>query len=758
MSKVEQLTFTAFRGATTSTTFHFDRTQSIILIFGENGSGKSTIADAIDFVCNQSLGSVRMRSGTKPNHIIAAEAKASDLNVKLVFDGKSWDAFLRSNKPVSIPADAPKAFVLRRADITRIMESTDSDRYKALQSFITVPKIEVAEGSLRSLYKNVANEVERETAQRVGAEETLQNYWIEEGKPQNDPFTWARSVVKEPLEQLHQQKATDEKLLAQLSEAVSSIKRLHAAQEKVHQEATNVASFEQQMQQLSQQQSNADLILTLNAVEKYLQTHPEVDRCPVCLRPEPEQPLLQTVQEQLHKLRDVQQLQQQLQQAHKAVDRAHGEEEAARQALRTAYATLLKTLRDLLPELLAITQVDLDCDDETNMVAKIEQIAKQRDVFEKRLENAHKKLNQYNALKTHLETIDRHTSESVDKHALSQRLHTWLAIIEEERKHFVQQKVDQISDTVDQLYARIHPDEALGKPSFRLKPNVKGSLTLTSSFGSADDIPPAAYYSEAHLDTLGLCVYLALAKETGNALVVLDDVLMSVDDPHLDRIVELINEEAENFGHVIITTHSRAWFDRMRMGQGMKAQLIELFGWSIDGGIKHSRSPLAVAELRAAVGASKLDRQSVASRAGILLEQLLDELTLRYSCRLPRKRTAEYTLGELVDGVDKKLRKLLRTEHVNDTDTIVSTFELSQLLDNCSQDTWIRNQVGAHFNPKAAGISDAMVRQFGERVLGLADALLCAECGQLPRQNKSGSYFQCGGGCGKTRLYPLQAP
>lgn len=67
----------------------------------------------------------------------------------------------------------------------------------------------------------------------------------------------------------------------------------------------------------------------------------------------------------------------------------------------------------------------------------------------------------------------------------------------------------------------------------------------------------SAHDSELHLDTLGLCVYLALAKQSGNALVVLDDVLMSVDDPHLDRAVDLISEEASHFGHVIITTHSR---------------------------------------------------------------------------------------------------------------------------------------------------------------------------------------------------------
>lgn len=77
---IERLEFTNFRGATKPVTFQFRPNQPIVLIFGENGSGKSTIADALDFLCNSDFGSLRLRSGTTPRtHIVAAEGKASDL-------------------------------------------------------------------------------------------------------------------------------------------------------------------------------------------------------------------------------------------------------------------------------------------------------------------------------------------------------------------------------------------------------------------------------------------------------------------------------------------------------------------------------------------------------------------------------------------------------------------------------------------------------------------------------------------------------
>ena len=55
----------------------------------------------------------------------------------------------------------------------------------------------------------------------------------------------------------------------------------------------------------------------------------------------------------------------------------------------------------------------------------------------------------------------------------------------------------------------------------------------------------------------------------------------------------------------------------MRLGQGMAAELIELYGWDLQNGIQHSKAPLAIEDLRQAVSSPRLDRQQVASRAGV---------------------------------------------------------------------------------------------------------------------------------------------
>jgi energy-coupling factor transporter ATP-binding protein EcfA2 len=757
--RIERLKFSTFRGATQPVEFVFRAENPVILIFGENGTGKSTIADALDFLCNGDFGSVRLRSGTiAKTHIVSALGRANDLEVEMRCGGKTWRAILQRGKPVTSPVGAPRAFVLRRADITRVMEATDSDRYKSLKEFITVPQIEQAENKLRAAYKAVSNEVDRAVSLKLSAEQTLERFWQAEGHPNRNYMTWARETACRSVDDMKQQIGQAHRLLQTFEDAVQAEQGLAAAASRLEQAQTEFNSTQVRFNAASQAQQEADLLDTLNAAKAYLLNHAAATACPVCGKLEPRASLLAQIENQLRQLQTLEALRQALAVCERQVRQAEGALDNQRQAYRSACSVLLSLL-PTAPSVFrkGITLPTVEAGDE-EIRDLLHKLTANRDALDGRIKQAEKVVAQHSALTTHLATIDDIAETMQDKHVLANRLKAMLAIVEEERKEFVQRTVDSISGTVSQLYRRIHPNEPLGEPTFSMKEKAIGSLSLTGKFGDNGGVPPAAYYSEAHLDTLGLCVYMALAKESRNALVVLDDVLMSIDDPHLDRVIELIDEEAPNFGHVIITTHSRAWFDRIRLGQGMNAELIELYGWNLNGGIRHSAAPLAVEELRAAVNAPRLDRQAVASRSGMLLEQLLDELTLRFNCSMPRKRPAEYTLGELSQGVDKKLRNLLRTEHLDASGTVTVTHMIYDLITSATPDSWIRNQVGAHFNPNATGISDGMVRQFGERVLALADALTCPHCKQLTRKNKSGSYWECGNGCGKIRLYPLMAP
>jgi hypothetical protein len=282
-----------------------------------------------------------------------------------------------------------------------------------------------------------------------------------------------------------------------------------------------------------------------------------------------------------------------------------------------------------------------------------------------------------------------------------------------------------------------------------------------SQFESASEVPPQAYYSEAHLDTLGICVFIALAERDQEAgtLLVLDDVLTSADQAHIDRFIDMVHEELSI--PLLITTHYRPWRDRYRYlsAPAGKVQLIDLLPWSQQRGIRHTKTRLEVEDLKEMAAAEPIDRQSLASKAGVLLEAVLRHLCILYECRLPLKASGGHTLGEYLSGLDSKLRKLIRCvatcQGTLPGQKVEVAVEIKPLLDAIESTTWVRNLVGAHFSLSGMDVTDGQVVQFATATTALLEALVCSQCGELPRKN-SGSYFVCA--CKAQQLHPLTSP
>jgi hypothetical protein len=308
----------------------------------------------------------------------------------------------------------------------------------------------------------------------------------------------------------------------------------------------------------------------------------------------------------------------------------------------------------------------------------------------------------------------------------------------------------EIAGECNTLYACIHPNEKLAISKLSLDKKKRASLNQFSTFEGHDDVPPQAYFSESHLDTLGFCFWLALIKRENpnkDAIIVFDDIFTSVDAQHMNRIVQLITDESKNFAQVFITTHQRLWQDMYRYQQASAKliQMIELQGWSLSKGISNFETRLAVDEIIAFIAAAPFDRQITASKAGILLEAILDHLSLQYRCRVARSANGNYTLGELLDGTSKLLDKL-KILHVNDesikekdtTDYILFV----DIKNEIRSLNFLRNQVGAHFNLSGTYISDADIKKFANLTVNLGKMISCSVCGQIPNK-KMETHYQC---------------
>jgi hypothetical protein len=258
-------------------------------------------------------------------------------------------------------------------------------------------------------------------------------------------------------------------------------------------------------------------------------------------------------------------------------------------------------------------------------------------------------------------------------------------------------------------------------------------------------------------------VFLALAAldSPAETILVLDDVLASVDEPHVERLIEMLYQEAGKFQHCVFTTHYRPWKQKLRWGwlQNGQCHFVELTKWTASDGLTLIRSVPDVERLRQLLAESPPDPQLVCAKAGVILEAALDFLTLHYECDAPRRLSGLYTLGELLPAVDKKLRKALKVEVMTGKDTAdvsaYTTIPLTPCFEELSRIAQARNIFGCHFNQLSFDLLDADAIGFGQQVLELMSALTDEDAG-WPRNGKSGSYWAT---TGETRrLHPYKKP
>jgi energy-coupling factor transporter ATP-binding protein EcfA2 len=755
--RIEKITLTRFRGATTTTEVTFDPRKPITFIFGENGSGKSSIVDAIDFVCNQAPGSLADRSSTKPkDHLPAIGHKAKDIKVELVCGGRAWSAKFSGAKILSSDdATLPVAHVLRRSRLLTLIDASPAERYKQLQKFIEVEGVEASEQSLRDAVRDQARTLDEKSRAKVEAEVELEQFWMEEGMPgapEQNALGWAAAQSAADLDETR----------ARLERLQDLIDRLDAAAQARDNLRRADADAARSQAEVTEAQRAADAAAGVGATEAmqliellrdargYLDASPDTSACPVCEQPVVAGDLRRRIDDRLTAMTALGELRDKLDAANRAHQNAVAIVERDRSGMLAAATALAEAIKNADESSLAALQID-----EANLPKLIEDALAARDALVTASDEAQKAINQFNSINQFYRRVIESGEELGEAESLRQGLERALEIVQRERIAFIQRVLSEVRDETNRLYALIHPDEPLGLNQLLLDETKKGSLLQICSFEGVSDVVPQAYFSESHLDTLGFCLWLAIAKLSsgGEAVIVLDDVFTSVDSTHFTRILDLLMDECDNFNQVIVTTHSRQWRDRYASQQipHDKTSFVELQSWTRDGGIRAARTSFNVEVLLEYLEATPFDRQIVASKAGVLAESLFDWLTQVYECHLPRRRGGNYTLGDLSSGVKRLAKQMVIRRHADNGE--IEEISLLPFLNAITELTWIRDQVGAHFSLKGADVADADVRLFAQSVTALAMTLACPHCGGMAQKPK-GTHFACG--CAKTQMLPLE--
>ncbi|MEZ5477584.1 MAG: hypothetical protein R3E95_08905 [Thiolinea sp.] len=695
----------------------------------------------------------------------AGKGKA-DVHVQLETSSGSCTAtFSKSSVVVSSQENRPNVQVLRRKQILELVEAKPADRYNAIKHFIDVAAIESAEKALGDLIRSTEGSQALYIARIQENRDEIRRYWDSADRPVANYHAWAEKESTQDISHVEEEANT-------LDDLQKAYNRLIDFSGNFQQSLTNHAkaktaataaqeTFDQQQSKTAQ--DAADIVEILRVAQNYFRKTPNPPVCPLCGSDEKVDGLADRINEKLtfhNELGKLHQLQESKARAEKALEQAENRVKESREKSATHksnFAQQVEKAQSLSGIQLPASPIP---DEPESWPAWLEANNGLVDVW-KSAESSRREFKKRKiALEQALENLKDNEQKQKELSELLPKLKQALEIAKEERHSFTDNILSQISTEVGRIYEAVHSGEGLDKISLALDPNKRASLEIGVNF-NAEDVPPQAYFSESHLDTLGLCVFLGLAGmgNPADTILVLDDVLASVDEPHTDRLIEMLYQETSKFRHCIVSTHYKPWKHKYRWGwlANGQCQFIELTKWNKIHGLRVINSIPDVHQLKHLLDASAPDPQLVCAKAGVILEAILDFLTQLYECSLPRHARG-YTLGDLLPAIDKKLRKALRVERLVQDASGANGYESVELLcyfEKLAEIAQVRNVFGCHFNQLSFELLDADALTFGEQVLELADHLIDAEIG-WPRSSKSGSYWAT---TGETRrLHPLRKP
>ena len=667
---LKKLTIEHLRGSVAPFALPLEQGKKLTVVYGENASGKSTICDAFEFLGKGRVGSLENRGLGKTNkYWHSVGKKPTDVAVTLEnLDGSSCRAIIVKSDVVANPAAfRPRVEVLRRSQILALVEAKPGDRYAAISRFIDVSGVETSEAALRQLIRDLAGNGEVALARVRENLDAIIQFWEAAGKPGTDPLSWADTESKRDPNAADAEVAALIRLQAAYSRLNDYPARLKSASDVVKRAKEAATEAEQQAQQcvLTVATDAGEVMGVLQAARAYLHKHPSPAVCPLCESAERVEGLDQRITQRLASFSTLQMAQNRTKETEAAVQRAEQQWEALRdnakndaEGFEKARAGFVWSADIPMP---AATPQDTDSL-EVWLTASAHLTAKWKNA-----ETARQDKKQFigtlrRALRTYMENVQAQQELDV----LLPKLNRALEIVEEERRAFTDSILARIAGEVGRIYELVHPGEGLNKISLALDPSKRASLEIGASFCGETGAPPQAYFSDSHLDTFGLCVFLALAAmdDPENTILVLDDVVASVDEPHVERLIEMLYAEAIEFRHCLITTHYRPWKEKLRWGwlKNGQCQFVELAKWTNQHGLTLIRSVPDVERLRILLAETPPDPQLVCAKAGVILEAALDFLTQLYECSVPRRPGGPYTLGDLLPSIAKKLRNALQVE------------------------------------------------------------------------------------------------
>jgi DNA repair exonuclease SbcCD ATPase subunit len=682
-----------------------------LLIRGENGTGKSSIVEAFEFFFTGKL-SIFEGHGTQSlslqKHAPHNDFTKDDVSIKVEFSPNNITlerTFVYQPQPPRQLKDYFEAaikgtFILRRSQILRFIASVPSDRFRAIASILGIEQLDNIELAMKRAHEELDEGVnsKRQRIQSILTQiagllsesitepnevlSSLNRKLAETGLITIKSFDEVDNVAQEMLKTF--KKTTDLEDVTRLSEISEKLKAVRLDEEVV----TSLHNLNRRLAPFLEAKTKREISISEFLV-KGQQAVEEDDKsiCPLCGQVVDREKLLTQIKERLQTLSQL-------------TDEASG--------IRRISINLEKKLNSFIDELekislelephkqlnnarLKLLQVTSFFKEFVSKVISVKDFAQTIPVkeFEVNSEKLKKLIeSMFTTCQSMLESIGvpedwknkiaaitianqvRFLANEITKiesdlrveEPQSECMEKIYNTFSETKKNTINAIYEAIIGDVNAFYSALHPNDPHKNIELKIAADRRASAELKiESFDRARE-DPRAFTSEAHQDSLGLCIFLAFVKRfnEGCNLIVLDDVVTTIDAQHRELLCRLLLEQFRNY-QLLVTTHDGVWYEQLRSHQrAFNVQgdwkNLEIIRWALKTGPIIEPFKPRWDKIKAKINLG--DKQGAANEGRNYVEWLLKGVCKVTLARVIIKE--RYTVSDLLHPAKERLEELTK--------------------------------------------------------------------------------------------------
>ena len=739
------------------------------VIYGDNGTGKSGVIDAIDFLLQGNISRIEGDGMGDLSLALHGKHVTEDVNnawvsaeIKLPLFQEKFTVTRRLKKPKDIEClekykeaflrlssqAKMKAHFLSRREILKYINSTDSSRAKAIESLLNLDTLTKSRSILIKLQKEYDSNLKCERDSLTAINNSINEKLCVDSA---DDWLDAINDLRAKFNAFPLYSYKDEKILKGIN---------FSSQEKViSQKTTLLSDIDTVISMVLNQQGLFPLLSELKDTLKQLCEFKEVqmhikqldlykaslptieqDFCPLCGQSVIKDTLIASINKKIESLSAVDDLKKRKTSLLNSIQlKINSIFSRAEQLKRDVLSEILSEIEKLEMLKNALTaEIDVETIDCFIDTFKIETFQNYKNKLQKEI--ATLSLNNLQSSYNTLLDIDNLLAENFKKNAAIKkmtrsydRISCIASTYVQLQDNWLNNLYKSIESDFSSYYRQMHHED---ESAFNGCLKKAGSaLSMRVDFFDGQQYPPNAVHSEGHQDSMGICLFFALSKKITNdqlELILLDDVVMSIDIDHRISFCNLLKNEFPN-KQFIITTHDYIWRKELEMQQIAHSQNVFYFkAWDIHKGPLLAKSNDIWERINDDLSSGNKNEAAYLLR--YYLEEFSADICNRYRLLVPYSSTARWTLEEKFIPAHKFLKNALKMaresliSYDKDTkqiDTIIERFENS--YKNLNSEKWIVNPA-THFTDWAKNISITELRNLTIATKAYCECLTCDNC------------------------------